>query len=211
MAAVDVFNGLIDTDFQDFDLEDLEKMPSDFPTMNDFQLLCSPQDPLDDIEWYPSFTDDFISLNDVGLKSPEYEVDKTSSVSSSSFASPHSPLTTEKQDQKTSQSESKRIGLEEEADHNFVGFATKKARTKRKNNIKWANLKRDQRKWCSHCQTEKTPQWRIGPLGPRTLCNACGVRFKSGRLVPEYRPAASPTFDSCRHSNFHKKIMKKRI
>ncbi|KAI3699081.1 hypothetical protein L2E82_43104 [Cichorium intybus] len=47
---------------------------------------------------------------------------------------------------------------------------------------------------CTHCASEKTPQWRTGPLGPKTLCNACGVRYKSGRLVPEYRPAASPTF-----------------
>ncbi|KAL2521245.1 GATA transcription factor 2-like [Forsythia ovata] len=48
---------------------------------------------------------------------------------------------------------------------------------------------------CTHCQAEKTPQWRIGPLGPKTLCNACGVRFKSGRLMSDYRPAASPSFD----------------
>ncbi|KAK8968840.1 GATA transcription factor 4 [Platanthera guangdongensis] len=47
---------------------------------------------------------------------------------------------------------------------------------------------------CTHCASEKTPQWRTGPFGPKTLCNACGVRYKSGRLVPEYRPAASPTF-----------------
>ncbi|CAA6658573.1 unnamed protein product [Spirodela intermedia] len=45
---------------------------------------------------------------------------------------------------------------------------------------------------CSHCLSQRTPQWRAGPLGPKTLCNACGVRFKSGRLLPEYRPAKSP-------------------
>ncbi|CAL9765988.1 unnamed protein product [Musa acuminata subsp. burmannicoides] len=37
------------------------------------------------------------------------------------------------------------------------------------------------------------PQWRAGPMGPKTLCNACGVRYKSAAF-PEYRPAASPTF-----------------
>ncbi|KAF3796708.1 GATA transcription factor 5 [Nymphaea thermarum] len=46
---------------------------------------------------------------------------------------------------------------------------------------------------CSHCLVQKTPQWRAGPLGSKTLCNACGVRYKSGRLLPEYRPAGSPT------------------
>ncbi|XP_010550844.1 PREDICTED: GATA transcription factor 1 isoform X2 [Tarenaya hassleriana] len=61
---------------------------------------------------------------------------------------------------------------------------------------------------CTHCGSEKTPQWRGGPAGPNTLCNACGVRFKSGRLVPEYRPANSPTFSPGLHSNSHRKVMK---
>ncbi|KAK7349202.1 hypothetical protein VNO77_06380 [Canavalia gladiata] len=63
---------------------------------------------------------------------------------------------------------------------------------------------------CLHCGAEKTPQWRTGPMGPKTLCNACGVRFKSGRLVPEYRPAASPTFVSTKHSNSHRKVLELR-
>ncbi|KAL9230341.1 hypothetical protein vseg_005705 [Gypsophila vaccaria] len=63
---------------------------------------------------------------------------------------------------------------------------------------------------CLHCATDKTPQWRTGPLGPKTLCNACGVRYKSGRLVPEYRPAASPTFVLTKHSNSHRKVMELR-
>jgi len=25
-----------------------------------------------------------------------------------------------------------------------------------------------------------TPQWRAGPSGPKTLCNACGVKHKKG-------------------------------
>lgn len=63
---------------------------------------------------------------------------------------------------------------------------------------------------CMHCATDKTPQWRTGPMGPKTLCNACGVRYKSGRLVPEYRPAASPTFVLTKHSNSHRKVMELR-
>ncbi|KAK4764914.1 hypothetical protein SAY86_026004 [Trapa natans] len=63
---------------------------------------------------------------------------------------------------------------------------------------------------CLHCATEKTPQWRTGPMGPKSLCNACGVRYKSGRLVPEYRPAASPTFVSTKHSNSHRKVVELR-
>ncbi|KAF3325146.1 GATA transcription factor 2-like protein [Carex littledalei] len=63
---------------------------------------------------------------------------------------------------------------------------------------------------CTHCLSNKTPQWREGPMGPKTLCNACGVRFKSGRLLPEYRPAKSPTFVSWMHSNSHKKVLEMR-
>ncbi|XP_058094486.1 GATA transcription factor 8-like [Magnolia sinica] len=64
---------------------------------------------------------------------------------------------------------------------------------------------------CMHCEIQKTPQWRMGPMGPKTLCNACGVRYKSGRLYPEYRPAASPTYVAAVHSNSHKKVLEMRV
>ena len=63
---------------------------------------------------------------------------------------------------------------------------------------------------CMHCQTQRTPQWRTGPMGPKTLCNACGVRYKSGRLLPEYRPAGSPTYVASKHSHSHKKVIEMR-
>ncbi|CAA3012973.1 GATA transcription factor 5-like [Olea europaea subsp. europaea] len=63
---------------------------------------------------------------------------------------------------------------------------------------------------CSHCGVTKTPQWRAGPLGSKTLCNACGVRYKSGRLLPEYRPACSPSFSIELHSNNHRKVLEMR-
>ncbi|KAG0491593.1 hypothetical protein HPP92_004991 [Vanilla planifolia] len=67
-----------------------------------------------------------------------------------------------------------------------------------------------ERRKCRHCESEETPQWRAGPDGPKTLCNACGVRYKSGRLVPEYRPAKSPTFCAALHSNSHRRVMEMR-
>mmetsp|Transcript_15042 Transcript_15042/g.28913 ORF Transcript_15042/g.28913 Transcript_15042/m.28913 type:complete len:385 (+) Transcript_15042:203-1357(+) len=33
---------------------------------------------------------------------------------------------------------------------------------------------------CANCSCTNTPQWRMGPTGPKTLCNACGVRYKKG-------------------------------
>lgn len=34
---------------------------------------------------------------------------------------------------------------------------------------------------CSLCGTTKTPLWRSGPDGPKSLCNACGIRVKKSR------------------------------
>ncbi|KAM0915805.1 hypothetical protein ACQ4PT_010566 [Festuca glaucescens] len=61
---------------------------------------------------------------------------------------------------------------------------------------------------CSHCRTTETPQWREGPDGPSTLCNACGVRYRNGGLVPEYRPLSSPTFSPELHSNKRRCVVK---
>lgn len=36
---------------------------------------------------------------------------------------------------------------------------------------------------CVHCHSTETPLWRAGPDGPKTLCNACGVRYKKGKLL----------------------------
>ncbi|KAI8387256.1 hypothetical protein BD560DRAFT_344475, partial [Blakeslea trispora] len=30
---------------------------------------------------------------------------------------------------------------------------------------------------CTYCGTSSSPEWRRGPLGPKTLCNACGLRW----------------------------------
>uniref|UniRef100_A0A6T5W2Z0 GATA-type domain-containing protein n=1 Tax=Erythrolobus australicus TaxID=1077150 RepID=A0A6T5W2Z0_9RHOD len=41
-------------------------------------------------------------------------------------------------------------------------------------------------KRCSHCGTSDTPLWRLGPQGAKTLCNACGLRWrKTGRFVDD--------------------------
>ncbi|KAL5203668.1 hypothetical protein ABZP36_008539 [Zizania latifolia] len=63
---------------------------------------------------------------------------------------------------------------------------------------------------CSHCHTSETPQWRMGPNGPGTLCNACGIRHKMDRLLPEYMPTTNPSFESDKRSNRHRKVLKLR-
>ncbi|ERN04353.1 hypothetical protein AMTRI_Chr13g84870 [Amborella trichopoda] len=36
---------------------------------------------------------------------------------------------------------------------------------------------------CVDCNTTKTPLWRTGPAGPRSLCNACGIRYRKRRRM----------------------------
>ncbi|KAK3118062.1 hypothetical protein QOZ80_9BG0693700 [Eleusine coracana subsp. coracana] len=71
---------------------------------------------------------------------------------------------------------------------------------------------RQRQRACTHCSNTETPQWRAGPRGPGTLCNACGIRYKqqNGLLFEEYRPSTSPSFESGKHSNRHRKVVKLR-
>ena len=36
---------------------------------------------------------------------------------------------------------------------------------------------------CTDCGTLDSPEWRKGPNGPKTLCNACGRKFSSRNLI----------------------------
>ncbi|CAE6230406.1 unnamed protein product [Arabidopsis arenosa] len=43
----------------------------------------------------------------------------------------------------------------------------------------------DKKKTCADCGTSKTPLWRGGPTGPKSLCNACGIRNRKKRRGTE--------------------------
>ncbi|GMI88916.1 GATA transcription factor 11 [Hibiscus trionum] len=110
------------------------------------------------------------------------------------------------------------VGSESESESHLTEKSAKKRQKKK--NLTWLSSSSEIDKSpsqqpvfvrkCTHCEVTKTPQWREGPKGPKTLCNACGVRYRSGRLFPEYRPAASPTFVPSVHSNSHKKVVEMR-
>ncbi|KAF9349176.1 hypothetical protein BGX34_001981, partial [Mortierella sp. NVP85] len=42
-----------------------------------------------------------------------------------------------------------------------------------------------QQKRCGYCNCTITPMWRRGPSGPSTLCNACGVKWKHGKILQD--------------------------
>lgn len=44
---------------------------------------------------------------------------------------------------------------------------------------------------CSDCGTADSPEWRKGPNGPKTLCNACGCKFYPPPLVVPRSPACN--------------------
>lgn len=44
---------------------------------------------------------------------------------------------------------------------------------------------------CSDCNTTKTPLWRSGPRGPKSLCNACGIRQRKARRAMAAATAAA--------------------
>ncbi|KAG2539837.1 hypothetical protein PVAP13_9NG498398 [Panicum virgatum] len=58
-----------------------------------------------------------------------------------------------------------------------------------------------------HCGSSSPPQWWEGPMGRSTLCNSCGARYRQGRLLLEYRPPASPTFEPSEHANRHSQVL----
>jgi GATA zinc finger len=56
---------------------------------------------------------------------------------------------------------------------------------------------------CSHCRTTKTPLWRNGPCGSKTLCNACGVRFKLGKLPAHIAAGDGPIMLTSQPTSVH--------
>ncbi|PIA28510.1 hypothetical protein AQUCO_06900048v1 [Aquilegia coerulea] len=198
----------------DFTLEDLQDLQDETTkplsavsdiSLYDFSPLCIPNDSLDDIGWLlpvPSFTD---------YSSTTLKIDSKQPLSFVDF-----PTTPEQDIEFNAKKRSLPKDFHHQDEEHVSLKKKKKLRSKRSSCGRvWttvnANVLLPIRRRCAHCGTEETPQWRMGPMGPKTLCNACGVRYKSGRLVPEYRPASSPTFNSQVHSNSHKKIVRMRM
>lgn len=196
--------------------------------------LCVPYDDLAELEWLSNFVEESFSSDDVqnlqlipvtNVNSATNTTDSSSSATTISIGTnspPAFPADTSvpgKARSKRSRAApcdwSSRLQLllspaTSSSESNFsANYSTATAKATKAPSKKRESVETPGRK-CLHCASDKTPQWRTGPMGPKTLCNACGVRYKSGRLVPEYRPASSPTFISAKHSNSHRKVLELR-
>jgi len=49
---------------------------------------------------------------------------------------------------------------------------------------------------CITCGRTDSPEWRKGPLGPKTLCNACGLRWAKQTKVQKITEDASAAHPS---------------
>lgn len=180
--------------------------------------LCVPIDDLAELEWLSNFVEDssFSTVHDLQLHNlqqliPATKPNPSSSSSSSAVAnrSYQPEFLSDVSVPGKARSKRSRAAPCDWTSRLFVlspaAVTTKIPRSSRK-----SGDGETPRRKCLHCASEKTPQWRTGPMGPKTLCNACGVRYKSGRLVAEYRPSASPTFVATEHSNSHRKVLELR-
>ncbi|XP_051147574.1 GATA transcription factor 9-like [Andrographis paniculata] len=167
--------------------------------------LCVPYDDLAELEWLSNFVEKSFSTADLHFIPAPNSAGSGAGAASSSVISTHSPHPPPKFPSDVSVPGKARSKRSRAAPCDWSSrLLLLSLKEKKKEPSESPGRK------CLHCSSEKTPQWRTGPLGPKTLCNACGVRFKSGRLVAEYRPAASPTFVSAKHSNSHRKVLELR-
>ncbi|KAI9247345.1 hypothetical protein BY458DRAFT_527240 [Sporodiniella umbellata] len=68
-------------------------------------------------------------------------------------------------------------GLHFDQGERSEGLLTSELKTMEDNPKKRAHETSENKKICDHCGTVEAPEWRKGPNGPKTLCNACGLRW----------------------------------
>lgn len=75
--------------------------------------------------------------------------------------------------------------------------------TKRMSTSKASIAKTSPIKKCLYCGCKTTPMWRRGPQGAGTLCNACGVKWKHGKILSDKPPNGDtvPTTERRRKSS----------
>ncbi|KAI8338463.1 hypothetical protein BC941DRAFT_512598 [Chlamydoabsidia padenii] len=62
-------------------------------------------------------------------------------------------------------------------------------------------IRPNEKKQCESCRTSQSPEWRRGPSGHRTLCNACGLRYSRSLARQEQRVSPIAQFEDPRTSS----------
>ncbi|CAK7339210.1 unnamed protein product [Dovyalis caffra] len=75
-------------------------------------------------------------------------------------------------------------------DHGQIGSSSGSQRRGSRHQREGSNIGLNKR--CSNpcCNTDDTPMWRKGPHGPKTLCNACGIKYRKEEEKKRAREAA---------------------
>ncbi|XP_011019465.1 PREDICTED: putative GATA transcription factor 22 [Populus euphratica] len=105
-----------------------------------------------------------------------------------------------------------------ETDHKPMKFMLKFHNQQYQNNeINSSSNSNSNIRVCSDCNTTSTPLWRSGPRGPKSLCNACGIRQRKARRAMAAAAAAAngtviaiEASSSTRSSKVNNKVKKSR-
>lgn len=198
------------------DLTDFPLLTFDGDSDNESYLcegLCVPHDRLEDIDFFPNFRDDRIRVVTRSEPKPDNSRRKQEiriKVDKKGLSEEASEVENQTLMPKLHREAASFPALPKQ------GSGTKKPKGKVGNGIGRKPFqdknqyfsRQEERRRCGHCETGETPQWRMGPMGKGTLCNACGIKYLKGELLPDYRPAASPSFDTSKHSNYIRRIVR---
>ncbi|CAL0305768.1 unnamed protein product [Lupinus luteus] len=106
----------------------------------------------------------------------------------SSFVSPHEPVMVDPSNACDHNLSLYKIELQEENKSSYKSaiYMSSKIRLTRKMMSSSSNPSGQRSnsiitRVCADCNTSSTPLWRTGPNGPKTLCNACGIRQRKAR------------------------------
>ncbi|KAG0368248.1 hypothetical protein BGX24_002890 [Mortierella sp. AD032] len=102
---------------------------------------------------------------------------------------PSNGTTAKRQQDKAADNSSKASKPKQPKDQDDKGRATSTKGTSGPGGSKKAatagSVSNPSQKRCGYCDCTTTPMWRRGPNGPSTLCNACGVKWKHGKIMQD--------------------------
>ncbi|KAJ8773438.1 hypothetical protein K2173_004268 [Erythroxylum novogranatense] len=157
--------------------------------------LCVPYDDLAELEWLSNFVDDSFST-DQTLQSNHHILSPTPEDSSSETHPCNQIFHSETPLPAKARSKRSRVAPGDWSTrllHLSPIAKTSSGKQENPNSEMHSGSDTPVRK-CLHCAAEKTPQWRTGPMGPKTLCNAF-LELRRQREMQDRFPSETSHFD----------------